>query len=449
MDPYGNPHEEDLFKSGEDDQNFWKNSPSHRKLTTAQEKVTRVPAEFPKLAKDVFHHSSPDRFSLIYQALCRINAGERHLLEMITDDLVFRMLALRKQVTRDSHKMKAFVRFRKVERDGADWYVAWHPSDHPVLRNVAGFFRDRFSSMNWTILTPWESASWNGSELQYHAGVARDPIGGDHLEELWQTYYASTFNPARANPAMMKSEMPVRYWKSMPETKLIAGMLESSKDRTSAMLTTSGATALDYLPKELTIENLRKAAQACRGCPLYHNTHHAVCSEGPANARLALVGEQPGDREDMEGRPFVGPSGDILTKAIGLSVIRREEVYITESVKHFKHEIVGKRRIHRTPDASEIAACRPWLMAELQVLQPQVIVCLGVTAAQSILGKKVTLKEMRGQVVSTPHCPNVIVTIHPAAVLRQPDPKAAEESFQQLVTDLRRAADLCDEVAGP
>lgn len=399
----------------------------------------RVPADFVKLAQEVFCHTSPHRFHYIYSALWRITRGERHLLEVITDDTVYELMMLRKQVARDLHKMHAFVRFRKVQHGNEDWYIAWHRPDYHIVRPAAPFFRDRFRPMLWTILTPDESVSWNRHELTYSAGVAADPIEGDALEDLWQTYYASTFNPARANVAVMKTHMPRRYWESMPETRLIPDLVKASADRTSAMLSVDGATALDFIPENASIDALRTAAQACRGCPLYHNTHHAVCSEGPATAALVLVGEQPGDQEDLQGRPFVGPSGAVLDRALAGAGIPRRALYITESVKHFKHEIAGRRRIHRSPNSVDIAACRPWLMAELQVVQPAVIVCLGATAAQSVLGKKVALRDVRDEIIETPLCRQTIITTHPAAILRQPDPAAADQAFLQLQADLARA----------
>lgn len=437
-DPYAAATTDDMFGAASSE------LPANPRSTAPP---ARVPTEFAALARNVFHHSSPGRYHLIYTALWRITRGERHLLENITDDLTHALTSMEKQVTRDAHKMKAFVRFRKIRRNDRDWYVAWHQPDHHVLRIVAPFFKDRFASMNWTILTPAESLSWNQHQLTWGSGAPHDPIGGDALEELWQTYYASTFNPARANPSVMKTHMPVRYWQSMPETRLIPDLLKASSERTSAMLITSTASALDYLPEERTIPNLRQAVQACQGCPLYHDTTHAVCSEGPLTARMAVVGEQPGDQEDLAGRPFIGPSGEVLNRALSETGIPREILYITESVKHFKHERAGARRLHRSPDSTDIAACRPWLMAELEVLRPAVVVCLGATAAQSILGQKVALKDVRGRVLSSPACSQIIVTSHPAHILRIPEPQSAAAAFEQLKSDLQTAWHLATQAA--
>jgi DNA polymerase len=157
------------------------------------------------------------------------------------------------------------------------------------------------------------------------------------------------------------------------------------------------------------------------------------------------VGEQPGDHEDVQGRPFVGPSGEVLDRALAAAGIPRDAIYISESVKHFKHEIVGKRRIHRSPNSVDIAACRPWLVAEMQALRPRVIVCLGATAAQSVLGQKIALRDVQGRMIKSALCLQTFVTTHPAAILRQPDEVASDKAFQRLTDDLRRAWHLAQQ----
>jgi len=195
--------------------------------------------------------------------------------------------------------------------------------------------------------------------------------------------------------------------------------------------------AAPFIPDELTLRALQQAASSCTGCDLYQRATQTVFGEGAVQARILFVGEQPGDQEDRAGHPFVGPAGKILDKALAEAGIARQDVYITNAVKHFKWEPQGKRRKHKKPSAAEMAACRPWLEAEVRVLNPEVIVCLGVTAAQSVFGKTIRLYEARAKRWSTALGPNVFVTVHPSAILRHPEQAQREEEYQRLVEDLR------------
>ena len=185
---------------------------------------------------------------------------------------------------------------------------------------------------------------------------------------------------------------------------------------------------------------MAEAVQQCRGCDLYKYATQAVFGEGPKSARLMLVGEQPGDQEDRQGEPFVGPAGALLDKALVDAGIPRNQAYLTNAVKHFKWEPRGKRRIHKKPRVSEIKACRPWLEAELRAVKPVVIVCLGATAAQSVMGAQFKLMQSRGKVLPSPLGSPVVATIHPSAVLRAPDSEGRRAAYQMLVADLKVAA---------
>ena len=198
-------------------------------------------------------------------------------------------------------------------------------------------------------------------------------------------------------------------------------------------------TAADYLPERLTLESLREAAKVCRGCELWRNATQTVFGEGPAGAELMFVGEQPGDQEDKAGRPFVGPAGRIFDEALEEVGIQRSRVYVTNAVKHFKWEPRGKRRIHQKPNAAELAACRPWLDAELATLQPRVLVCLGATAAQALLGRTFRVTKQRGTPVDSPLAEIVVATIHPSAILRAKDRDAEYAGF---VADLHAVVAL-------
>jgi uracil-DNA glycosylase len=198
-------------------------------------------------------------------------------------------------------------------------------------------------------------------------------------------------------------------------------------------------TAADFLPSRLTLTALREAAQDCRGCPLWRTATQTVFGEGRRTARLLLVGEQPGDREDLEGRPFVGPAGRLLDEALEEAGIDRADAYLTNAVKHFKWTPRGKRRIHQKPNTAEIAACRPWLEAEIAVVKPRVLVCLGATAAQALLGRGVRVTQDRGRPLQSELAPVAFATVHPSSILRAPDATARRRERELFVGDLRVA----------
>ncbi len=192
------------------------------------------------------------------------------------------------------------------------------------------------------------------------------------------------------------------------------------------------------LPPHPTIPALRKAAQDCRACDLWQRGTQTVFGEGARDAKVIFVGEQPGDKEDLEGKPFVGPAGALLDKALLEAGIDRAKVYVTNAVKHFKWEPRGKRRIHKKPNAAEIAACRPWLEAEIAVLKPKIVVCLGATAAQALLGRDFRVTQHRGEFVDSPIAPHVMATVHPSSILRAPDDETRHEEMRRFVADLKK-----------
>ena len=197
-----------------------------------------------------------------------------------------------------------------------------------------------------------------------------------------------------------------------------------------------------FIPAKPTLDRLRKAAESCTACPLYRNATQTVFGAGPANSRVMLVGEQPGDVEDRDGLPFVGPAGRLLDRALAEAGIDRARVYVTNAVKHFKWVQRGKRRLHSKPGAREIEACHPWLEAEIAALKPAIIVCLGATAAQALLGRAFRVTKRRGEFVASPLAPHVMATIHPSSLLREPDPATREDDTARFVAELRKVADL-------
>jgi uracil-DNA glycosylase len=198
-------------------------------------------------------------------------------------------------------------------------------------------------------------------------------------------------------------------------------------------------TAAALIPERPTLKSLREAAAGCKACPLWESGTQTVFGEGGAHADVVFVGEQPGDREDLEGRPFVGPAGQLLDRALEEVEIDRSQVYVTNVVKHFKWKPQGNRRIHQKPNWREIAACRPWLDAEVAVLKPRVLVCLGATAAQALLGRDFRVSRQRGELVDSPLAPKAIATVHPSSILRAED---RELEYQEFVRDLRKVAEL-------
>jgi uracil-DNA glycosylase len=193
-------------------------------------------------------------------------------------------------------------------------------------------------------------------------------------------------------------------------------------------------------PPSHNLNVLRAASKKCKACPLWRTGTQTVFGEGPAHARIIFVGEQPGDKEDLEGKPFVGPAGRMLDKALLEAGVDRSETYVTNAVKHFKWEPAGKRRLHKRPNSREIAACRPWLVSEIEALQPELIVCLGATAAQSVLQRVVKIGEERGRILDSPYAAKVVVTIHPSSLLRIPEESEKEKAWTAFVRDLRLLA---------
>ena len=240
----------------------------------------------------------------------------------------------------------------------------------------------------------------------------------------------------------MKRELPVRHWATLPEARVIAPLIAAATARTATMadpaLTSS---ARDFFPARegASLGDLAAAARICRGCPLYGPATQTVFGEGPPDARIMLVGEQPGNDEDLAGHPFVGPAGQVLDQALAAAGLDRRALYLTNAVKHFKFEPRGKWRIHQRPRGREVAACRPWLMAELSRVRPTVLVALGATAAGALHGPKVALARDRGRPVASDLAPICLVTYHPSAVLRAGDPAASQRMRAALIEDLGRA----------
>jgi len=397
-----------------------------------------VPRVFIDLARSAILHADRQRFALLHTLLDRV-LREPSLMEDQADPLVRKIEGFAKAVRRDIHKMRAFVRFREARDDGGTRYVAWFEPEHHIVRANAGFFVDRFATMRWSILTPNISIHWDGKRLTQGPGACKaDAPDGDPVEAVWKTYYASIFNPARVKVGAMLKEMPRKYWKNMPETALVSELIAGAQAREQAMVATARAKTGDNIGAAWA--SLRDEAIHCRRCDLYKHATQTVFGEGPVDADLVFVGEQPGDQEDLAGKPFVGPAGQVFDCALAEAGIDRARVYVSNAVKHFKFEQRGKRRIHSKPDAGEIIACRWWIEQELALVKPRVTVALGATAARSLFGKTMTISRERGRPHDLPEIGEAWITVHPSFLLRLPDEDARHAEFAKFVHDLKAVA---------
>jgi len=402
----------------------------------------RIPSAYVRQAENAAYHRDESRLDVMYRVAYRLTHGEPALLELTTDPDVLRLRQLSQDVSRDLHKMHAFVRFRKTSTAEGEHYVAWYRPDHPLLELAAPFFRERFNNMRWSILTPDGSCTWDLANLRFFAGAPRSAAPTqDELEELFLDYYRAIFNPARLNLRAMQTEMPTKHWATLPETRVLTELVRSAPERVREMLTHEPSAASAYLPEQRTLPMLREAALECRACELHLAATRTVFGEGPPQASILLIGEQPGDEEDLAGKPFIGPAGRVLDRALLEAGIERRGVYVTNAVKHFKFESKSERRLHKRPRPGEIRACRAWLDAEVAAVRPRVIVCLGSTAAQGFSGSRFNLMRYRGRSFSSPRVSAWLATWHPSLILRVGDASSTQR-FGELVADLRFALEL-------
>ena len=423
--------------------------------TAAASAQFSVPRAFVDLAGQAILHSDAERFALLYRILWRLRA-DRNLIDDASDPDIHAVRAFAKSVARDIHKMHAFVRFKEVvlDAEAGSAYLAWFEPDHHIVEAAAPFFVRRFTGMRWSILTPRRSAVWDGTCLAFLPGAdRRDVPDEDRLEAHWRTYYASIFNPARLKIDAMTREMPKKYWKNLPEAAMIPSLIKEAGGRADAMIAAAPTAPsriavararqapppapdeIDAGEKPSSLEAARAAAAACRRCDLYRPATQTVFGVGTGVSGLMFVGEQPGDKEDLAGRPFVGPAGQMFDKALGEAAIDRSTVYVTNAVKHFKYEPRGKFRLHKKPNGGEIATCRWWLDLERAFIQPKLIVALGASAAQSILDRPVTIGRERARPVRLADGATLWITVHPSYLLRLPD-DARPAEYGRFVQDL-------------
>ncbi|RFC67023.1 DUF4130 domain-containing protein [Mesorhizobium denitrificans] len=416
----------------------------------------RVPRSFIELAQTIICHIDPERFALLHRALTWLQQTPE-LLSIASDRDVVRMREMEKAVRRDIHKMRAFVRFREV--DGH--FLAWFEPAHFIVERNAPFFVRRFTGMNWTILTPHHSASWDGSEITFGPGANKSDVPADDAaEDLWLTYYRNIFNPARLKVKAMQAEMPKKYWRNLPEASLIPDLIAGAESAATEMIKNMPTQPAphhrsvraqhwgtrDKTPdpesEATSLAELREQAMSCHRCPLWRDATQTVFGEGLPSAAVVFVGEQPGDQEDLAGKPFVGPAGKIFDDVLAEAGIDRDLAYVTNAVKHFKFEPRGKRRIHQKPNAGEVTACRWWLDHELGFIKPKLAVAMGATAALALLGKAIPVTKMRGNVVERDDGLRVFLTIHPSFILRIPDPAEQRAERARFLEDMREVKSL-------
>lgn len=413
-----------------------------------------VPPAFMALAEAVICHSDAKRFSLLYSLLWRL-LENRNLLDLASDEEVSRLRLMQKSVHRDAHKMTAFVRFKEVAAPAGQRrkFIAWFEPDHYIVARKAPFFQRRFTDMDWLIATPKGSAAWDGERLTTSSAPCEKPDISDATDDLWRTYYASIFNPARLKVKAMQAEMPKKYWKNLPEADLIPGLIADAEAKVLAMAEREATMPLPYhnrikeavarlpVPEMApagTLNALREEAAVCSRCPLHAKATQTIFGEGPDNAEIMVVGEQPGDQEDLAGRPFIGPAGKVFDDAIAQAGIDRSRLYVTNAVKHFKYEPRGKRRIHQKPNLGEVQQCRWWLKLELDLVKPKLIVAMGATAFYSLTGEKQKLGDVRGRPIAMEEGRLLFVTVHPSYLLRIPDEDRKAHELARFRQDMNQ-----------
>ena len=416
-----------------------------RSCTSAQRATTpplQLPRAFIALLRAALLHDNADRHRIAHTLAAAILRDRRAWDDTLSAERL-QLERMAREVRREIHKMHAFVRFRPIEDEAGPCHVAWFEPEHHVVRTAASFFVDRFAAMRWAILTPRGSVHWDRRALHFGPPASRSEAPrADEGEALWLAYYRSVFNPARLKPAMMRREMPVRFWRNLPEAVQITQLMQQAGERTHDMAnhidlerrrragqgmrtgchqaaTADAQTAPEASTPEARLHWLARQASVCNACEFAADTTQMVWGEGSASAALMLVGEQPGDQEDLVGRPFVGPAGQLLRRAIAELGWPAEQLYFTNAVKHFKYLWRGKRRIHKTAAQREAEHCAQWLEQEIRAVQPRAIVALGRTALSSLLQAPVGVEAHAGQWLRRESDGLAVYVIpHPAAVLR-------------------------------
>jgi uracil-DNA glycosylase len=352
----------------------------------------------------------PTRLDLLYRLVWNANAGKTD------EDAVRHAQRLAFAVRSEAHRMRTHVRFLPAD----DCHIGWYAPTHFVLEANAQLIARRFPHLSFAVLTPDGVAFWDTKDLRFSAGttVADD----DALRRWWHSASTNLLRNARIGTAIPEAEALDEAPRPPDRPALGPVVLPAHADPP--------------------LQEAMHEASDCHRCHLYEAATQTVFGEGPAHAKILFVGEQPGDQEDVIGRPFVGPAGQIMDRAMEEAGIDRRTIYITNAVKHFKFTPRGRRRIHQTPEAPEIQACRFWLDVELVTLQPTLVVAMGGTAARALLGRPVTITRERGRPIEMPDGKTAFITVHPSFLLRVPDEDAKAREYRAFVADLRKVVEL-------
>ncbi len=462
---------------GEEAGDLFAQAPPVLASTMPKAPALSLPRTFVSQVRAVFLHHHEGRFALLHRLIARISLNTLAWQDPLDPDRLA-LDRLHREVRREIHKMHAFVRFRQVLAPGPEVldkdshgvhdnataageplapvepevrHVAWFEPAHHIVEAAAPFFVRRFANMKWAILTPRVSVEWDGRSLRFGPGGRREEApDADAGEALWLAYYQSIFNPARVKVAMMKKEMPVRFWKNLPESTTIAPLLCEAPERQRTMIEAQAQERVRRRPRvpqssppiasisASTLAELKQQAMRCRDCPVADITTQTVFGEGNEQAQLMLVGEQPGDQEDLAGRPFHGPAGQLLQGALDELGWDRKTLYLTNAVKHFHYEMRGKKRMHMTPSQQAAQACLHWLEKEIALVKPSAIIALGATAAQSLLGQPVPILANEGAWFVRSDGMRVLICRHPSSILRA-DPAAREALRTRWIESMRLA----------
>jgi probable DNA metabolism protein len=381
-----------------------------------------VPRQLVSLASLAIQARDPKRFGLLYSVVWRIHGGEK-LLEDDTDaDLALvRRMAL--AVRADAHRMRTNMRFLPVPEQDETRFLGWFDPAHFVLPANAQLLARRYPNLLLSIVTPDGAAHWDGSSLLFGSGLRR--VADDEgLLAWWDNHRGALLEQATPEVSVPEAETVDEAPRSPDRPPLGPVVLPIKAD--PALLVTA------------------KEASACHRCPLYEPATQTIFGEGPADAAAMFVGEQPGDQEDTIGRPFVGPAGQMMDRAMEEAGIDRRGAYVTNAVKHFKFMQRGKRRIHQTPEVPEIQACNFWLDQERAHVRPRLLVLMGGSAARAVLGRAVTISRERGRPIRMADGQAVFVTVHPSYLLRIPDAAAKAREYEAFVRDLKSIRELIE-----
>ncbi|KIG03439.1 UdgX family uracil-DNA binding protein [Caballeronia concitans] len=438
-------------------------------------KPVKIAREFLAMLETAACYRARDRWPFLYKVLWRWTQGDRAVASPEDAD-GHRLNRMIEAVQVEESKMRKTLRFRHRDASlGPPEFISWCEPVHDLLEHAAMHFATRMGSATWMIATPHGAAFWDGALLRVDRtsepeekpmdfgesadSMSGEAVSGDAIEALWLAYYESTFAPALENAVEMASHMPVRYWKSPPNERADPALIARAdpytrRDREPRNVPDDMEVPLntDLEPLKGTSLKAPPSLDACKRCSLWRNATQAVPGTGPDNARVMLVGEQPGDSEDREGTPFVGAAGKLLDDAIREAQLTRESLFLTNAVKHFKwdeqaQEAGGdKERLLVTPSQREREACRYWLDEELTRIAPKVVVALGATALKALTGHRTALSEYLGKTIE--HKGRIVVpTYHPSYLLRLTDEKVREEVFGTIVEALVFAQQIADGTA--